>query len=159
MSHHTRLMLPSCTGLQPLRYFSEPAFHKYMYIYIVVCIDMCVSIYSICIFHYSTHASAVMCPFSGCASFSRGRDLHQPKCQNWPVSAARRLRLVGFSARRQRRSQWLPDWPDSFSEEYLQCFHQSTCKSTPTHVCHTSDLSLSLCRFVYMFVSACSRSS
>lgn len=33
----------------------------YVYIYIVVCIDMCVSIYSICIFHYSTHASAVWC--------------------------------------------------------------------------------------------------
>lgn len=85
-------------------------------------------IFWIYLFHRSVHASFLTRPFAGCSSCSRGRDLHQPECQNWPVSATRRLRLVGFSARRKKWSERLLDWPDSFSEEYLQCFHQSTCK-------------------------------
>lgn len=102
--------------------FSQRNTIIYICIYVYICMYTCV-----CIFHCSTH---VICPFAGCSSCSWGRDLHQPECQNWSVSTARRLRLVGFSTRGQRRSQRLPDWPDSFSEEHLQCFHQSTCKST-----------------------------
>lgn len=53
------------------------------------------------LFHRSMHAGFLPRPFAGCSSCSWGRDLHQPECQNWPVSAARWLWLVGFGARRQ----------------------------------------------------------
>lgn len=68
---------------------------------LTTCISSFYSFFYIYLFHSFMHAGFLTRPFAGCSSRSRGRDLHQPECQNWPVSAASWLWLVGFGARRQ----------------------------------------------------------